>query len=181
MPCSTSSWVQTGPGANESLLVITGLVTVAVNSGQTPQLPEHHTGCFNSTQWRPHTRFIQLNMSMIKTIQNVELSMNADQTPGSSSHSPQPRLNRNRLSESQREETTVDYWGVPTKSRGRCALCASLLLTLGHSRQAYLKPWSKGKNILLHFLWACVWVWLGRDSKSSILARANAESGIEGR
>lgn len=34
-----------------------------MNSGQTPQLPEHHTGWFNSMQRLPFACVIQLNMS----------------------------------------------------------------------------------------------------------------------
>lgn len=101
---------------------------VAVNSRQTPRLPEHHTGCFNSIQWLPFT--CQLSVSVTNALRIW--------SPTESSGT-----NRGSTERWWQKETTWDYWGVPTKRRGRCASCASLWLTLGNSRQAYLKPWSK--------------------------------------
>lgn len=68
--------------------------------------------------------------------ENIKMHQGPQQELGTSSWPVVDGSSKDSREKSPLETTEVE----PMKIGGQCALCASLLLTLANSRQAYLKP-----------------------------------------
>lgn len=129
---------------------------VAVNSGQTPRLPEHHTGCFNSIQWLPFT--CQLSVSVTTGAQQKAAVQTAARLKGGDRRKPL--------------ETTEVY-----PRRGEVGVLRVRVYGLLWETPDRLiwNPEVKKKHLFRACL--CEWVIFNRFHHS----RVSAESGIQGR